>query len=74
MCLTLLLSVGTTAYSANQEISKQQAINIANDAWPGRVLSIKRVNDVYKVKTLSENGEVRIIIIDATSGKVLSGK
>ena len=70
----LLLAASTALFAAPDEISKQQAIAIATDAYPGRVLSIKRDQDVYKVKTLSDNGEVRIIIIDASTGKILTGE
>jgi uncharacterized membrane protein YkoI len=74
LSFTLLLMTSAAALSAQEEISKQQAMDIATKSNPGRVLSVKRSADTYKVKTLSENGEVRIIVIDARSGKVLSGK
>lgn len=53
-------------------ISKQQAINIAQQRRPGKVLSVKLKGDRYRVKTLSYSGEVRIVVIDASSGKVVS--
>ena len=73
LSFTLLLMTSAAALSAQEEISKQQAMDIATKSNPGRVLSVKRSADTYKVKTLSENGKVRIIVIDARSGKVLSG-
>lgn len=56
-----------------EDISKQEAVSIAQQVYPGRVLAVKRNGAVYRVKTLSDSGEVRIIVIDATSGKVISG-
>lgn len=72
LSFTLMLIVNSTLFAAPEEISKQQAMSIATEAYPGRVLSVKRVNNVYKVKTLSDDGKVRVILIDADSGKILS--
>ncbi len=70
--LTLLLSFNVQLHAQPDDISKQQAVATAQQVYPGRVLSVKRKGDVYHVKTLSESGEVRIILIDASSGKVIS--
>ena len=53
-------------------ISKQHAIDIAARVFAGRVLAVKRQGEVYRIKILSEHGEVRIIVVDASSGEVLS--
>lgn len=75
LLLTLILafSFHGVSHAASESISKQQAVNIAQQVYPGRVLAVKREGAVYQVKTLSEDGEVRIILIDASSGKVISG-
>jgi uncharacterized membrane protein YkoI len=58
------------------DIDKNQAISIAQDVHPGRVLGVKQVEQdgtpVYRVKTLSAGGDVHIVVIDAESGKVIS--
>ena len=72
--LTLMLLLNTSLFAAPEEISKQQAMSIATEAYPGRVLSVKRNDTVYKVKTLSDSGQVRVIVVDAKSGKILPGK
>jgi uncharacterized membrane protein YkoI len=74
LSLTLLLFSSTTLFAANDGISKQQAMDIATRAHPGRVLSVKRDEDVYKIKTLSDKGKVRIVVVDVRSGKILSGR
>lgn len=68
--LSLLILVTSPAYADSSGISKQQAVSIAQKANPGRVLSVKLKGDTYKVKTLSSSGEVRIISVNANSGKV----
>ena len=69
---TFLLSSTVALHAKPDDISKQQAVDTAQQVYPGRVLSVKRKDDAYQVKTLSESGEVHIILIDASSGKVIS--
>jgi len=71
---TLTLLLNASALAAPDDISKQQAVDIVKQHHPGRVLGVKRKANVYKVKTLSESGNVRIIDVDATSGKIKSGQ
>jgi uncharacterized membrane protein YkoI len=70
--LALLLLSGT----AHADIDQQQAVAIAQGVYPGRVLAVKRVPQngaaVYRVKTLSAAGDVHIVVIDASSGNVIS--
>jgi len=54
-----------------QGISKQQAMEIAQQRHPGRVLAIKHRGDTYRVRILNANGDVRTIIVNAQSGKVV---
>lgn len=68
--LAFTLSLNLPVYAGPATISKQQAVNIAQKVNPGRVLSVKLKGATYKVKTLSRNGEVRVISIDANNGKV----
>ena len=70
--LLLLLSFDGSLYAASEKLSKQQAVDIATRAHPGRVLAVRHKADVYKVKTLSDSGKVHIIIIDDRSGKIRS--
>jgi len=68
--LVLALVCSITPLTARAEtISQQQAVEIALQQFPGRVLSVKRKDDIIQVKILSADGEVRIIKIDAGSGK-----
>jgi uncharacterized membrane protein YkoI len=82
LAILLLLSP-----AAQADISQQEAVSIAQRVHPGRVLSVKLVKSsnslttslapannsgVYRVKTLSAGGDVHIVVIDASSGKVIS--
>lgn len=76
LCLTFfaITALHAAPDKPRENISQQQAVSIAQQAYPGRVLAVKRKATVYQVKTLSDNGEVRIIQIDASSGKIISGR
>ena len=68
-----MLLFNTLVHAAPEGISKQQAVNIATQNYPGRVLAAKRKADVYQVKILSDSGKVQVIRIDANSGKIEPG-
>jgi len=57
-----------------QSISKQEAMKIAQQRHPGRVLAVKHTGHSYRVRILNNNGEVRTIIVDAQNGKVVHRK
>ncbi len=57
-------------------ISQRQAAQAAGRVVKGRVLAVtlsKGKRPVYRVKILSTDGRVRIVVVDATSGRVLGG-
>lgn len=54
------------------EISQQQAVTIAQHHIPGRLLSVQRASESYRVKILSSKGTVHIVTIDANSGAVIA--
>ena len=58
----------------SQGISKQQAMEIAQQRHPGRVLGIKHKGHAYRVRILNARGDVRTIIVNAQSGKVVRRK
>ena len=77
LAFTLVLtlsSAGVSLAAPETSVSKQQAVNVAQQYYPGRVLAVKLKGDSYQVKTLSDSGEVRIITVDAKTGKILSEK
>lgn len=54
----LLLS---SASILSAPMTEQQAVNIAQQQFPGRVLSVKSKGEMILVKILNRDGEIRII-------------
>lgn len=55
-------------------ITEQKAITIAQQHFNGRVLAINHTDNIYRIKTLSNQGTVHIILINATDGTVISAR
>jgi uncharacterized membrane protein YkoI len=68
----LLMALGPPAWA---DVSRDQAAVAAQQARGGRVLSVEKAErdgrPVWRVKVLSAQGEVKVILIDAASGRVL---
>jgi len=54
------------------QISKQQAANIAQQYVRGRVLKVTLSNSVYRVKIVSQSGDVISVMVDAMTGQILN--
>jgi hypothetical protein len=61
-------------YAANQHggISQRKAIAIAQNYIQGRVLDIRRHNDIYRVKILSEKGSIHVVQVNANDGEIIT--
>jgi uncharacterized membrane protein YkoI len=70
---TLMLVLNTQLSAASGGVSKQQAVAIATQSHPGRVLAVKRKANVYQIKILSDSGKVRVIKVDIENGNIVSG-
>ncbi len=68
----LIVGLATPAWA---DVSRDQAAAAAQRVASGRVLSVERAEadrrPVWRVKILSAQGEVRVILIDAASGRVV---
>ncbi|SFF18625.1 PepSY domain-containing protein [Nitrosomonas sp. Nm166] len=53
-------------------ISEQKAISIAQQRFKGRVLAINHSDNAYRIKILSNQGTIHIILINATDGTIIS--
>ena len=69
--LCAALFVVTAAAPARADISRDDAAAVAQRATGGRVLSVDRAGGAWRVKVVTARGEVRVILIDAASGKPL---
>jgi hypothetical protein len=67
----LLLALSAPVWA---EASRDDAAQVAQRASGGRVLSVEKVEQqgqvVWRVKVLTPAGEVRVILVDAASGRV----
>ena len=67
----LLIALATPAWA---DIGREEAAAAAQRVAAGRVLSVERTEadkrPVWRVKVLTGQGEVRVILIDAASGRV----
>jgi len=70
LCILSLLILSQTIVAAPVNISPQQAVHIAQQASTGRVLGVKRKGELYRVKTLLPNGEVKITRINVHNGQI----
>jgi len=68
----LLIAVAAPAWA---DVSRDEAAAAAQRVASGRVLSVERTEadrrPVWRVKILTANGDVREILIDAASGRVV---
>ena len=68
----LLIVLAAPAWA---DISRDEAAAAAQRASSGRVLSVEKTEvdrrPVWRVKVLTDKGEVRVILIDAGSGRAL---
>lgn len=71
LCALLLAS----ALPAWADVSRDEAAAVAQRVVSGRVLAVERAQvagkPVWRVKILSAQGEVRIVVVDVASGQVV---
>jgi uncharacterized membrane protein YkoI len=65
LCAALLVA----AAPAWADVSRDDAAAAAQRVAAGRVLSVDRSGPVWRVKIVTAQGEVRVILIDAASGR-----
>jgi len=74
MVLTTMAQVQAASAASQGAENKQQAVEIAQQQFSGRVLSVKHQGDIYRVKILNSNGDVRIIKVKAINGNKSYGR
>ncbi|HSC65922.1 MAG TPA: PepSY domain-containing protein [Caldimonas sp.] len=71
LCALLLAS----ALPAWADVGRDEAAAVAQRAASGRVLAVERAEvdrrPVWRVKILTAQGEVRVVIVDVASGRVV---
>jgi len=74
MMLTTVQPVQVASAASQAAANKQQAVEIAQQQFSGRVLSVKREGDSYRVKILNSNGDIRIIKVIALNANQSQGR
>ncbi|MEO8118156.1 MAG: PepSY domain-containing protein [Rhodoferax sp.] len=68
----LLMALALPAWA---DVSRDDAATVAQQASGGRVLAVEKTEregrPVWRVKVLTPQGEVKVILIDAASGRTL---
>ena len=71
LCALLIVA----AAPARADVSRDEAAAAAQRVASGRVLSVERTEadrrPVWRVKVLTAKGDVRVILVDAASGRVV---
>lgn len=67
LCALLFAS----ALPAWADVGRDEAAAVAQRVASGRVLAVDRAGPVWRVKILSAKGEVRVVVVDAASGRVV---
>ncbi len=67
--LTALALAGAPAAWA--DVGPDQAAAVAAQVTGGRVLSVDRAGRAWRVKVVTARGEVRVVMVDAASGRPL---
>ena len=57
------------APAAWADVGPDQAAAVAAQATGGRVLSVDRAGRAWRVKVVTGRGEVRVVMVDAASGR-----
>lgn len=67
LACALLLALAVPAWA---EASRDDAAAAAQRATNGRVLAVERAGTAWRVKVLTARGEVRVVMVDAATGRV----
>ncbi len=59
------------AQPALADVSRDDAAATAQRVAGGRVLSVERAGNAWRVKLVTARGEVKVVLIDAASGRPL---
>ena len=68
----LLMALAPPAWA---EVSRDDATSLAQQTTGGRVLAVEKIEregrPVWRVKVLTAQGEVKVVLIDAATGRTL---
>jgi uncharacterized membrane protein YkoI len=69
------LSIGLASAPARADVGRDEAAAAAKQVAGGRVLAVEKTEverrPVWRVKILTAQGDVRVILVDAATGRVI---
>ncbi|MBK6854080.1 MAG: PepSY domain-containing protein [Burkholderiales bacterium] len=75
LLLACALVLGSAAPAAWADVGRDEAAAVAQRAPSGRVLSVEKAEadrrPAWRVKVVTPKGDVRVILIDVASGRVV---
>jgi uncharacterized membrane protein YkoI len=71
----VVLGLGALLPAAWAAVGRDEAVSLAQRKEPGRVLAVERSlyldnSVVWRVRVLTANGEVRLVVVDAETGRL----
>lgn len=53
-----------------REITKEQATQLAQQRYPGRIVKVHTENNQYRIRLLQADGRVITVVVDERSGQI----
>lgn len=73
--IALVLGLAVLLPTASAGVSREEAASLAQRKVPGRILAVERglhvdSSVIWRIQVLTTAGEVRLVILDAETGRV----
>ena len=66
-CTSYSLAAGN---NDNKPISREQAVNLAQQKFPGKVLKVQDKQQYYRIRVLQTDGRVITVLVDGQTGRI----
>lgn len=66
-CTSYSLAAGS---HDNKPISREQAVNLAQQKYPGKVLKVQDKQQYYRIRVLQTDGRVITVLVDGQTGRI----
>lgn len=71
LIVALLLIGCSLSFNSQAEVSKQQAVQQVMRKMPGKLVSVKTVDNAYQIKLLQKDGRVKTVLVDKANGRII---
>ncbi|KKO49281.1 hypothetical protein VT06_07120 [Arsukibacterium sp. MJ3] len=71
LLFAMMLAPNAVALTNQQpEVSKEQATELAQQRFPGKILKVQAESSQYRVRLMQENGRVVTVLVNNRTGQV----